>query len=265
VAWVKFDDNFTEHPKVAGLDDRSFRLWVTAIAYSARFRLDGCIPRADFMRLAREISARKAHRTCLISARLLREACDHFEIHDYSDYQPTAANYMKVSTKRREAGLRGAAARWKLDGNLPSAKNAPDPTRPDPTPKEKRQTEFDADGGVVSAHYVLRFPKRRKQAYSMAAQSKITARLREGYSASDLCKAIDGMVSSEFHMDNGYNSLELVVRNAAKVDQFMAKSEAARSTGQQGSPHAKATQRFIDKMSKEEPWIPGKIPRLLPN
>ena len=51
------------------------------------------------------------------------------------------------------------------------------------------------------------------------------------YSAADLCKAIDGCKASPFHMginDRGtaYNALELIMRNAEKIDAFMAMADA---------------------------------------
>ncbi len=54
---------------------------------------------------------------------------------------------------------------------------------------------------------------------------RIEARLREGYSVSDLCEAIDGCSKSPFHQgenDQGrkYDDIELICRDGAKVEQF---------------------------------------------
>lgn len=54
----------------------------------------------------------------------------------------------------------------------------------------------------------------------------IEARLKDGYSAEDLCKAIEGCSRSPFHMgmnDKGtkYNGIDLILRSAEYVDKFV--------------------------------------------
>jgi hypothetical protein len=54
----------------------------------------------------------------------------------------------------------------------------------------------------------------------------IVARLKEGYTKEDLCLAITGCSASKFHMgenDGGkvYDSIELIFRDAGKVDWFV--------------------------------------------
>jgi len=149
------EDDFPEHPKVEGLSDAAFRLWVSAIAYSNRHQTDGRItkhrikklslrtryPLAAFSALARgglAHSSRYARCTspfcpCALGA----EPGDDYIIHNFFKYQPKAEKKAAISEARAEAGRRGAAARWgkepESDGKLPSWQNAPDPTRPDPT------------------------------------------------------------------------------------------------------------------------------------
>ena len=43
MAWVKIDDQFPEHRKVAGLSDAAFRLHFSGIAYCSRQLTDGLI------------------------------------------------------------------------------------------------------------------------------------------------------------------------------------------------------------------------------
>jgi hypothetical protein len=66
----------------------------------------------------------------------------------------------------------------------------------------------------------------------------IKTALAMGYSGDDLCKAIDGCRKSPFHMgqnDKGtaYNGLDLILRNAEKIDAFMAMDDAPPVTRQQ--------------------------------
>lgn len=62
--------------------------------------------------------------------------------------------------------------------------------------------------------------------------AKIRSRLKEGYTVSDLCKAVDGIMTSDFHTganDNGkpYTDCSIVFRNAQKVDHFMSLAPSA--------------------------------------
>lgn len=55
---------------------------------------------------------------------------------------------------------------------------------------------------------------------------RVAARLKEGYSIDDLCRAIDGMHKSDFHNGNNdrgtkYLSLELCMRDATRVERFL--------------------------------------------
>ncbi len=43
--WLRMDDSWTEHPKLAGLSDRAFRMYTRSMTYSSRSLTDGFIPR----------------------------------------------------------------------------------------------------------------------------------------------------------------------------------------------------------------------------
>lgn len=58
-------------------------------------------------------------------------------------------------------------------------------------------------------------------------RQKIQARLRDGYSVLDMCEAIDGCKTSDYHMARGeyrlgkqYNDLTLILRNGSKLEWF---------------------------------------------
>jgi hypothetical protein len=48
VSWVRIDDRFPTHPKIAQLSDREFRVHVRVLCYTAMFRTEGVIPTAAF-------------------------------------------------------------------------------------------------------------------------------------------------------------------------------------------------------------------------
>jgi len=65
-------------------------------------------------------------------------------------------------------------------------------------------------------------------------RSAIAARLKNGYSVRDLKRAVDGCIASPWHQgQNGnrrkYDDIELICRNASKVDQFVALAGSART------------------------------------
>lgn len=44
MTWFKLDDRVLEHPRMLGLSDGAFRLWVAGLAYCSRHLTDGRIP-----------------------------------------------------------------------------------------------------------------------------------------------------------------------------------------------------------------------------
>ena len=91
----------------------------------------------------------------------------------------------------------------------------------------------------VVAHYQVYHPQSKP---GDKERRKIRDRLKQGYSVEELCDAIDGNHVSPFHCGendrgNEYHSLELIMRDSSKVDQFieikkkppMANSQKVRS------------------------------------
>jgi len=44
MTWIKLNDNTPRHPKVAGLSDRAFRVWIQSLCYASEFLTDGVLP-----------------------------------------------------------------------------------------------------------------------------------------------------------------------------------------------------------------------------
>lgn len=121
----------------------------------------------------------------------------------------------------------------------------------EPKPKEKKHSSgkpdlpVAGDAGLVIAHYLGRYPKRGKQA--KAAAPKIKARLAEGYTAEQLCAAIDGNAASDFHVSGGHTQLELIVRNAVQVDRFLEKpAQNANAPPPRGYHAGSRPDEFVD-------------------
>ena len=48
MAWVRIHDDAMSHPKIVGLSDKAFRLWIWGLSYAQRHLTDGCVT-ADAM------------------------------------------------------------------------------------------------------------------------------------------------------------------------------------------------------------------------
>lgn len=44
MAWLRLDDGFASHPKIAALNDREYRVWTRLLLYCARYRTEGKLP-----------------------------------------------------------------------------------------------------------------------------------------------------------------------------------------------------------------------------
>lgn len=82
MSWVRLDDGFAQHPKVAGLSDRAFRAHVEALCYCASYMTAGRIPAAAF----RLTGATPRVRDELLSAGVWDELAGELHIHDWLIY-----------------------------------------------------------------------------------------------------------------------------------------------------------------------------------
>lgn len=110
MAWVKIDDQFPDHPKARAVGAHGRGVFLEALCYSNRLLSDGFVPQDIASKLATEHAGR-AHAKAVIDRLLavgLWERADGgagYQIHDYADYQPTAA---KVKAQRKANAKRQA-------------------------------------------------------------------------------------------------------------------------------------------------------------
>ena len=115
--WVKLDDHFSDHPKVASLDDAAFRLHVSALCYCSRYLTDGEIPRGVVPRIAASETPFETA-DALVGAGVWIRTETGYRIHDYLEYQPSREAALAAKAARSESGRKGAESRWhgKQDG-----------------------------------------------------------------------------------------------------------------------------------------------------
>jgi len=99
--WLRLDDKFPRHPKVARLSDRAYRLHVDALCYCAEFSTDGYVESGVELalrgRLAGVSRIRKRPLYELVDGGLWAPVNGGYLIHDFLDYNPSAA---EIKAKR---------------------------------------------------------------------------------------------------------------------------------------------------------------------
>lgn len=99
--WVRLDDRFPSHRKVALLSDRAFRLHVSAICWCAENLTDGHIGERE-LALVTRIRGVKVTAKQLEDAGLWDRVDDGWVIHDYLDYNPSREQVLLERKKNAE-------------------------------------------------------------------------------------------------------------------------------------------------------------------
>lgn len=103
--WVRIDENAMDHPKVAGLPDGAFRLWVEGLSYCQRYLTDGRIF-ARGVKTLRHYSLNRMR--ALIDGGLWERSDDGITVHDYLTWNDSREQvlFARESAKRRVSLLR---------------------------------------------------------------------------------------------------------------------------------------------------------------
>lgn len=98
--WVRIDENAMEHPKIGGLPDGAFRLWVQALAYCQKFLTDGVV-NAVALKGLRAYSAQRC--SVLMAAGLWKRATDgSVHVHDFLDWNDSKALVLQARQDSKE-------------------------------------------------------------------------------------------------------------------------------------------------------------------
>lgn len=115
MTWFRIDDSFYDHPKVADLPDSAVSLWVRAGTYSARHLTDGSVSRRTANRLCDNPG--EAIDALLKAGLWIQDGEDAYRFHDWSVYQPTAAEAKATRDARSIGGQIGNHDRWHVRKN----------------------------------------------------------------------------------------------------------------------------------------------------
>lgn len=114
MAWVRLHDGAMSHPKVVGLSDGAFRLWIGGLSYCQMHLTDGQIPRAALHFLGAKVKPAAAVE--LVRAGLWTETDDGWRVHDF-----LAWNDDRATIERKRSANTARVSRWRESHQSPPA------------------------------------------------------------------------------------------------------------------------------------------------
>lgn len=122
----------------------------------------------------------------------------------------------KQAVRRQRVGSKEAEGRHEEGNALQSSSSSSSSTTtlllPSPPAAEQ----------LVAAHYLAVHPRRR---VGSKDRGVIRRALTLGYSATELCEAIDGNASDDWHREKHKHELSYVLRDTGKIDGFRTRAE----------------------------------------
>jgi hypothetical protein len=153
MVWVKLDDQFPIHRKIAALTDTAFRLHAAALAWCARNLTDGFVPDDELAQVCAQVRAPEKFATELADRRVWHRA-DHdcpsehclaphthaddgrpvtgWVVHDYLEYQQPRSKVLRIRKARSIAGAEGG----KRSGETRRRRPQPQGTKTEANPKQ---------------------------------------------------------------------------------------------------------------------------------
>lgn len=141
MGWVKLDDAFGEHPKIARISDTALALWVTGLAYCNRNLTDGFIPNTVGLGQLRycEGNATPGIRE-LEGVGLWQPVKGGWQVHDYADFQPSREAVLaeRDAARARMQRRRSGESSGDVRANVPEMfwRSSPTPV-PVPVPQDQ--------------------------------------------------------------------------------------------------------------------------------
>jgi len=158
VPWVKFDDQFADHPKIKSVGAIGLALQAAAICYCGRYLTDGFLSFSVADSLIRTVlspitkedgkiwtialtsgmSGEDADETdwksLMVKAGLWDEHEAGYIVHDYLDYNPSKREYLQLQKKKRVAGQAGGQASAQARGQASAQAESKQELKQNPTP-----------------------------------------------------------------------------------------------------------------------------------
>lgn len=134
--YFRVHDGVDEHPKIAPLSDAAFRLLIETWAYCSRNRNDGRLTDAVWRKRGRPKTRRE-----LEDAGLVEQHDGFVQVHDYLDWQRSAAEIDEIRAGRGAGGAYGNHIRWHVKRRIndPACEHCNPPDQPLPSPDDSSQ------------------------------------------------------------------------------------------------------------------------------
>ncbi|MDQ3573664.1 MAG: hypothetical protein M3404_01885 [Actinomycetota bacterium] len=207
-------------------------LFVCGLTYCSRYLTDGRIPKEQVGRLS-DIPKVQAHVARLLEVGLWHDFTDHYQVHDYEDWQEPAARVLekrKAAKERRSSGTKPPPSRER-NANVARTSSESHATF---SPKDQ-QTSKPAEeqpppnppGGDVSElfEHWRRAAGKNAQTVLDAKRRKRLAWALSAFPFADVADALVGWQKSPFHCgenDRGttFNDITLLLRDAEHLERF---------------------------------------------
>lgn len=109
---IRLHNGMPEHPKVVGLSDAAFRLYIEALCWCSRQEVDGVIPEAQMKRMGKPRTITELTRAG--DPPLVIHMPGEYVIHDYLRHQRSGDEIDSYRSARSLDGKHGAHNRWHI-------------------------------------------------------------------------------------------------------------------------------------------------------
>ena len=162
MSWVKLDDQFTDHPKLAAVGPVAGWVYVSGLCYAARYLTDGFVPETIALRFAGSSPEILAN---LVECSLLDRVNGGYQIHDFLDYNPPASKVKaereaaKARMQRKNAPKQGASEEIQRNfgRNSGEIQASPSPSPSDDDRERRQALEALQEFGLFNATMLAQF------------------------------------------------------------------------------------------------------------
>ena len=102
MGWAKFDDQYTDHPKIVAAGSMAELLDMRAVIHCARYETDGFVQAVQLPRIAVGITSPKKQAARLVEVGRWIKVDGGWMVHDFLDYHPSKADKEEEREKARE-------------------------------------------------------------------------------------------------------------------------------------------------------------------
>lgn len=229
--WILCDDNRYYHPVVS---EKALESWKSKREYSYKKFADRIrksnkqlpehqqitIPSFDMW-----VSAGMPSDWSNDSTRKISES--QIASNNFPKEQVSVSEVVPKESQNNSAGIPSENALKGTEHNINNNKNIYPPSG---EPEPAKNQHFKKEIQEIFEFWKTTFGKSNQTVLDSKRKGKIHARLKEGYSVDQIKQAIIGCSKSTYNVENKYTDIELICREAGKLDRFI---EMSNPTGQQ--------------------------------